>query len=139
MNEQRWLLSLASGSAGSPWRLQQLVPARNQNLANTCWNVEMTTCVFVNLSALDSASLNGCDPWNTSLQGSREAPTPYLSREGFFQRLSLKLSLLVCNLTLQESCDSNRPQCRMSQGLPPRNRQNSEKGNNMEVFKMQLQ
>ena len=36
------------------------------------------TVIIVHLSALDSNSLKGWGPWNTSLHGSLEAPIPYL-------------------------------------------------------------
>ena len=39
------------------------------------------TVIIVHLSALDSNSLKGWGPWNTSLHGSLEAPIPYLPQQ----------------------------------------------------------
>lgn len=70
----------------------QVVPARHRNhseLNAFCNQMSLfhqgmhitITVIIVHLSALDSNSLKGWGPWNTSLHGSLEAPIPYLPQQ----------------------------------------------------------
>ena len=70
----------------------QVVPARHRNhseLNAFCNQMSLfhqgmhitIIVIIVHLSALDSNSLKGWGPWNTSLHGSLEAPIPYLPQQ----------------------------------------------------------